>query len=43
MRRVIQRSTILALEVCVGLLATFGLGIGLLYWRLAAGRSSWPP
>ncbi|MEJ0024166.1 MAG: DUF3971 domain-containing protein [Alphaproteobacteria bacterium] len=37
MRRVIQRSTILALEVCVGLLATFGLGIGLLYWRLAAG------
>lgn len=37
MRRVIQRSTILALEVFVGLLATLVLGVGLLYWRLAAG------
>ncbi|HWA23039.1 MAG TPA: DUF3971 domain-containing protein [Caulobacterales bacterium] len=37
MRRVIQRSTVLALEVFVGLLATLGLGVGLLYWRLAAG------
>ncbi len=37
MRRVIRRSTILAVEVAVGLLATVALGFGLLYWRLAAG------
>ncbi len=38
----IRRSSLLALEVALGLLATFALAVGLFWWRLSAGPIELP-